>query len=225
MNDGPTIECPADVVVECVDEIAEGTPVVTTSCGVISTVTTVGPTLVSGTTDCDGAAYEIVYTVEDACGRSASCTQTFTVVNNGPTIECPADEVVECTDDIAESTPVTTSSCGLGNTVTTVGPTLVSGQADCDGAEYEIVYTVEDACGRSVSCTQTFTISNAAPTIECPLDVVVECLDDIVVATPVVTASCGLSTEVITQGPTLVSGQSNCEGAVYEITYLSLIHI
>ena len=81
--------------------------------------------------------------------------------------------------DIAEGTPDTTTSCGLTSTVTTVGPTLVSGQADCDGAVYEIVYTVEDECGRTDECTQTFTISNAGPTITCPADEVVECAGDV----------------------------------------------
>ena len=140
-NVGPSITCAADEVVECAADISETAPVVIAACALGSDVTTVGPTLVSGQADCDGATYEIVYTVEDECGRSASCTQTFTISNVGPTIECAADVVVECAADIAEGTPVTTSSCGVENTVTTVGPTLTSGQADCDGATYEIVYT------------------------------------------------------------------------------------
>ena len=157
--------------------------------------------------------------MQDACGRTASCTQTFTISNVGPTIECAGNVVIECADEIVESTPVTTSSCGLENTVTTVGPTLVSGQADCDGAAYEIVYTVEDACGRTASCTQTFTISNVGPTIECAGDVIIECADEIVESTPVTTSSCGLENTVTTVGPTLVSGQADCDGAAYEIVY------
>ena len=94
----------------------------------------VGPTLVSGDDACDGAIYEIVYTVTDICGTEASCTQTFTLDVAAPTIECPADETVSCFDDIAEGTPVTTTACAQGSTVTTVGPTLVSGTDLCDGA-------------------------------------------------------------------------------------------
>ena len=176
----------------------------------------------SGTSDCDGAVYEIVYTVEDECGRTESCTQTFTISNVGPTIECPADAIAECADDIVEGTPTVTTSCGLTSTVTTVGPTLVSGTADCDGATYEIVYTVEDECGRTMSCTQTFTVANDGPTITCPADAMVECADDIVEGTPIVSTSCGVTSTVTTVGPTLVSGTADCDGAVYE---LSLIHI
>ena len=190
-----------------------------TSCGLTSTVTTDGPNLVSGQDDCDGAVYEIVYTVEDECGRSSSCTQTFTIDNEGPSIECPADAIVECYEDIQEGTPVTSTSCGLTSTVTTDGPNLVSGQDDCDGAVYEIVYTVEDECGRSASCTQTFTIDNEGPSIECPADAIVECYEDIQEGTPVTSTSCGLTSTVTTDGPNLVSGQDDCEGAVYEIVY------
>ena len=159
------------------------------------------------------------YTVEDECGRIESCTQIFTISNVGPTIECPADAVVECADDIVEGTPVVAASCGLTTTVTTVGPTLTSGTADCDGATYEIAYTVEDECGRTESCTQIFTISNQGPTIECPADAVVECVEDIVEGTPVVAASCGLTTTVTAVGPTSTSGTVDCDGATYEIVY------
>jgi len=150
--------------------------------------------------------------------RTESCTQVFTISNQGPSIVCPADAIVECADDIAEGTPTVESSCGLTTTVTTVGPTLTSGTADCDGATYEITYTVEDECGRTESCTQTFTLSNDGPSIVCPADVVVECVEDIAEGTPTVESSCGSMTTVTTVGPTLTSGTAECEGATYEIT-------
>ncbi len=216
---GPDIICPADETVACADDITEGTPTVTVSCSLGSTVTTAGPTLVSGQADCPGAEYEIEYTVEDDCGRTSSCTQTFTIANDAPTITCPADETVACANDITEGTPTVTVSCSLGSTATTAGPTLVSGQANCPGAEYEIVYTVEDVCGRTANCTQTFTIADATLGISCPADETVDCFDDISVGTPMVTISCGLGSTVTTSGPTLTSGQANCPGAQYEIVY------
>ncbi len=218
-NDEPTIVCPADQTVECASDIHIGTPTVTSSCHLGTTVTTSGPTLVYGQADCPGAEYEIVYTVEDDCGRTAYCVQTFTIHNDGPTIMCPADQTVECASDIHIGTPTVTSSCHLGTTVTTSGPTLVYGQADCPGAEYEIVYTVEDDCGRTAYCVQTFTIHNDGPTIMCPADQTVECASDIHIGTPTVTSSCHLGTTVTTSGPTLVYGQADCPGAEYEIVY------
>ncbi len=218
-NDGPTIVCPDDQTVECASDIVEGTPTTTTTCGMEKWVTTSGPTLVSGQADCPGAKYEIEYTVEDACGRTAYCVQTFTIHNDGPTIVCPDDQTVECASDIVEGTPTTTTSCGMEKWVTTSGPTLVSGEADCPGAKYEIEYTVEDACGRTAYCVQTFTIHNDGPTIICPDDQTVECASDIVEGTPTSTTSCGMEKWVTTSGPTLVSGDADCYGAKYEIIY------
>ncbi|MDB4438789.1 SpaA isopeptide-forming pilin-related protein [bacterium] len=218
-NNGPTIVCPSDATVTCAYDISVGTPTVSSSCGVHTTVTTTGPTLVSGTAECHGATYQLTYTVTDVCGRSASCVQIFTLDNEGPSITCPADATVTCAYDIIVGTPFVTSSCNLGNVVTTSGPTLVYGNADCHGSSYELVYTVTDACGRSASCTQTFTIVNDGPTITCPHDVTVECVYDISVGTPSVTSSCNLGTVVTTSGPTLTHGVDNCAGASYVITY------
>jgi hypothetical protein len=206
-------------VVECTDDILMGSPIVTSSCGLESESSTVGPTLVSGQADCDGAIYEIVYTVEDACGRTASCTQTFTLQNSAPVITCMADAVVECESDILVGTPDVTSSCGSNPSVTNVGPTLVSGAAGCDGAVYEIVYTATDDCGRSASCTQTFTISNEGPRVTCEADVIVECASDIEIVDINVVAFCGTDATVTTSGPTLVSGTADCDGAQYEVVY------
>ena len=219
MNDVPTITCPNDVTVQCVDDIMVGTPIVTTSCNMPSTQTVVGPTLIAGTANCDGAQYEIVYTVEDACGRVASCTQTFTIDNDGPTIVCPANEIVMCVSDIVEGVPTVNSSCGVTTSVTTVGPTLVSGIANCDGAVYEMVYTATDICGRTASCTQTFTLNNNGPVITCPANEIVECSANIQIGTPTIIGACGVSTTYTTVGPILVSGTADCDGAVYEVTY------
>ena len=115
--------------------------------------TTSLPALVSGTPNCDGAVYEIVYTATDECGRTASCTQTFTIDNNGPTITCPAPVTLGRISDYVSGVATVTTSCGLSSNVTIGSPVLVSGN-DCDGGVYEVTYTVTDACGRTAECQQ-----------------------------------------------------------------------
>jgi len=215
----PTISCPGDAIVTCVDDIVAGTPSTGSSCGQGSNVTTSGPTLVSGSAGCDGAVYQITYTVADDCGGSASCTQNFTLSLSAPTISCPGDATVQCLDDIAAGTPVTSTSCSQGSNVTTSGPVLISGNAGCTGAVYQITYTVADDCGDSASCTQNFTLNVPTPTISCPGDAIVQCVDDIAAGTPTTSSSCGNGSNVTTSGPALVSGTAGCDGAIYEITY------
>jgi len=218
-NDDPTITCPADMPVACVDDIVEGTASFTTSCALGGVVTTSAPVLTSGMGDEPGSTYEITYTVTDDCGRTADCVQVFTIANDDPTITCPADDMVECEADIVIGTPQTSVACNFTPTVTTVGPTLVTGTADCPGATYEIEYTVTDDIGRTATCTQTLTIANDDPTITCPADAPVTCEADIVEGTPTFTTSCELGGVVTTVGPTLTTGTADCPGATYEIVY------
>ena len=217
-NHGPTVICPADMTVECKSDIMAGTPTIFIDCGLMTTTTTSGPVLVSGQDECDGAEYELTYIVEDECGRTSTCVQTFTLENEGPTIECPADKTIECVSQIVEGTPVVTSSCGLSTQVFVAMPTIVGETANCPGNEYFILYTAEDECGRFVTCTQKFTIENEGPTIVCPKDVTLAVITDFVPGTPVTTSSCGLTTTITTDGPHLVNG-NDCDGAIYRYTY------
>jgi len=175
--------------------------------------------LVSGTAECNGAVYEIIYTVEDDCGQTASCVQTFTLIVLPPTITCPPDEVVECFSDIVIGTPVAQTSCGLNGAVTTDGPNLVFGLAECNGAMYEVVYTMTDQCGQATSCTQTFTLTVPPPTIICPADETVTCFSDIMEGVVVTSTSCGFGEIVTTDGPNLVAGGDECDQSIYEIVY------
>ena len=218
-NAAPTITCPANAFVDCASSIVVGTPMVTASCTLGTAVSTMGPTLASGTADCPGATYTIVYTVTDGCSRTASCTQTLTIANAVPTITCPANGTVDCAANIVAGMATASTSCTLGSTTATAAPVLTSGTADCPGAVYSVVYSVTDACGRSASCTQTFTIVNAGPTITCPPNMNAACLASIVPGTPNVTVSCSLTSSVTTVGPTLVSGTAGAPGSVYSIVY------
>ena len=90
-----------------------GLPVISGSCGSTTTFTSSNPVLVSGTADCNGSIYELTYTATDACGRTASCSQLFTIENDGPSITCPANLNITCVNEIIEGIPTVISDCGL----------------------------------------------------------------------------------------------------------------
>ena len=173
-NAAPTITCPANETVDCIADVVLNKCTFTVSCGLGNTVTETGPTLVSGIADCDGAVYEVTCMIEDDCGRAADCTYTITIVNDGPTITCPTGNTVECVEDIAIGVPTVVFSCGLNVDITTTSPMLATGTANCDEATYEVIYTATDDCGRTASCTATWTLDNAPPTISCPSNVDLE---------------------------------------------------
>ncbi len=222
-NDPPTIICPANMVVECAADIvvSADNAITTTSCTLGSNVVLSGPVIV-GDPDCPGTTHTYTYTLTDDCGRTASCTQVFTIQNDPPTITCPADMTVECSADIVvdPADAVVVTSCTLGSTTVLSGPVQV-GQTDCPGTTYTYTYTATDDCGRVVSCQQVFTIQNLAPIIVCPADEVVTCFEDIV-ADPtnlMVTTACGMDFFAYVKQPLITGGIPGCDGTVYTYIY------
>ena len=119
------------------------------------------------------------YRITDACGNRSTCTQTFTFSQSviGPIItEIPLDKTISCA---AEALPELADfnadiDCALGSTKT-VEALPVIGNDNCPNARYQFRYTVEDACGRTASHTQTYTIQNETfeyicPTFNCEID-------------------------------------------------------
>jgi len=213
------LECVTTVTpVTCVADIDLTPPAdVEGPCGQLYPVTVTGPTLVSGQDACFGATYSVEFSYTDECGRTTSCEQTYSIENQGPAITCPEPSVVFCEADIAAGLAVVDITCGLTTDVVTSAVTLASGDTNCPNSVYEIVHTVTDECGREATCTQVFTIENDAPTITCPADLVVECIDQAIIEDATFTTSCGLgaTTDIILP----VAALNNCDGDVYTYTH------
>ena len=112
------------------------------------------------------------YSISDACGNVSTCVQTFTFSQSvtGPIItEIPLDQTISCASEALPKLAAFNADidCALGSTKT-VEALPVSGSANCPGARYQFRYTIEDACGRMASHTQTYTIQNEAFEFICP---------------------------------------------------------
>jgi hypothetical protein len=179
-NTIPSITCPANVTVSCANQVPmPNTGSVTTSdnCG-IPTVTHVGDVM-SNITCANRFVVTRTYRSTDACGNSASCTQTITVFDNtAPSITCPANVTVQCANQVPTPNPalvISTDNCGGTTTVTHVGD-VVSNQTCINRFNITRTYRAIDNCGNSASCTQTITVfDNTAPSISCPANVTVQC--------------------------------------------------
>ncbi len=224
--EGPMITCSADMTVECEEDIEANVSLVvaTDNCD-IPEVTFVGPILIAGQADCDGAVYEVTYTATDVCGNTpAVCTQTWTLRNNGPIITCPAPVTVECGEDIVvdPSDVTVVTSCGSTFTTEVFGPNVYDGLPNCPGSRYVYRYLVTDECGRVAVCSREFFIENDAPTITCSPDQIVTCEDEIITDPEQMitfTTSCDLEADIEVDGPNLVGGVPTCNGAQYDVTY------
>ena len=218
-NDPPRILCRPDSTVECMQDIYPGSAKVTTSCKLSYSMDISSPTLISGRENCPGAIYEVVYTVTDECGRTASCNRRFKIDNPPPVVDCPQDEIVECFDNITLDKPKVITSCGQKYTVTHTGPTLIEGDHDCPGAKYRVEYIVIEECGRTVKCDQIFTIDNDGPTAQCWEDEVVPCKLAIQSMPPVVETACDMDYDQVQSDPTNLGGIDDCPGTIYAVTY------
>ena len=173
-NEDPVITCPGDVIVDTdtglctASGVALGTPTTNDNCSVASINDDAPAIFNEGNTT-------VTYIVEDASGNTSSCTQVVTVEDGiDPVITCPTDVVVNtdtglCTaSGVALGTPTTSDNCSVAS-ISDDAPIVFN------EGNTTVTYTVEDASGNTISCTQLVTVEdNEDPVITCPADVVVD---------------------------------------------------
>jgi hypothetical protein len=172
-----TVSCAADVPLPELDSIE-----VTDNCLTLVNITVA----VDDTTSFSGTNNFIllrVYTAEDACGNSASCTQTITVSDTtAPVITCLADITVACAADVPLPELDSIVAIDLCDSLVTVTVAVDDTTDIVCGNSYTLlrVYTAVDASGNSASCTQTITVADTlAPVIVCLPDITVACAADV----------------------------------------------
>lgn len=192
-TNSPTIACPANVVVTAPDGATEatvnpGAPTINASGG--GTITAVRsddtpavyddngnivtPAVVHVVTDPYPVGNTgILWTVTDAGGRTASCSQTITVVAFGDrdpvTIMCPANVSLEAPAGTCETT-IPGSTIGIPSTIPTDNVTVVPRRSDdlplsapFPAGATLITWTATDSTnGNVASCVQTVTVTVGA---------------------------------------------------------------
>jgi gliding motility-associated-like protein len=170
---------PANVTVECVGDVPAMTNLTwTDNCDGTGSVAGTDGALVGGS--CGGTITR-TWTYTDACGNSATTTQTITVDDNTAPVlaAAPSDITVQCIGDVPAMVNVTwTDNCdGTGSVAGTDGA-LVGGSC---GGTITRTWTYTDACGNTASASQTITVNdNIAPVLAAaPANLTVECIGDI----------------------------------------------
>gem|GEM_PF-5256159 len=195
LNNKPGITtCPADMTVTCFDDIAADTSalVFTTSCMLTATRAASAPVADAMNSACgemSGDIYRIIYTVTDGCGRDSSCTQTFTIDNQGPMIvqsSCPPAVLISApifadtiNDYKLEDVVLSGEICDTIIIKGSVEVIAVGMDPMCDGQTLQIKYYVVDQCQRRDSCVQVINTiggnDTTPPMAVCPPDTTVDC--------------------------------------------------
>jgi gliding motility-associated-like protein len=166
-NIAPAITCPANVAATTnsgctATGVSLGSPVVTDNCPG-TTVTNDAPVAFPiGTTT-------VTWTVTDASGNSASCTQTVTVADNvPPTALCQS---VTIHLDAAGSATITANDLDAGSTDNCGIASIAADQTsfNCgDAGANTVTLTVTDNSGNTATCTATVTVLDTiAPNAIC----------------------------------------------------------
>lgn len=166
-DDPPQITCPGPLTVQCdADVPAPNINSVTASdnCGSV-TVTHVSD-VPSGT--CPKTITR-TYKATDGSGNMSTCTQIITVNDTIlPTITCPPNQTVPagagCVATVSVGTATATDNCPASPTVMGTRSDGLALNAPYPLGVTTITWTATDACGNMSTCTQTITVTNAAPT-------------------------------------------------------------
>jgi hypothetical protein len=105
--------------------------------------------------------FRCTWTATDACGNSASCSQTITFVDTTPpSITCAGPQTIECPATPVFPAPTVTDTCDPNPSITFSDVTT---PGVCpEGSSVTRTWTATDACGNAASCQQTITINPAA---------------------------------------------------------------
>ena len=199
---GPVIDTPADVTLDCSDDVILENATATDGCG--------GSAFVTSTTTTEpgncGDNYTIIriFTAIDQCGNTSTSTQIITIEDTTPpNIVIPEDYSIECTEDLTFENASAFDACG--SVSITVEEVTTAGA--CDG-NYTIsrTFTAIDDCGNETSSTQTITVvDTTAPVFTfITADYTVECSEELTYENATAVDACsslGITvTEIQTEG-------------------------
>ena len=211
----PTVQCAGDRDLGCnpasIPSCDTNSITVTASCGVSNiTCAAAGPDIITGCIH----ERDIVYTVTDNCGQSASCTQHiyWTADLNPPSFtNCPGDKDMGCNPTSIPDCDLTTVSAtdDCGRAVVTCGSV---DSADGCGHTRTITYTATDACGNKATCVQhiTWTVNSTPPSLTVQDITNSVCGTTCTTVTYSATATDGCGNATITYSP--ASGSQFCLG-------------
>lgn len=170
-NVEPTIECPETFSILCgevgAESINSGQPTVGDNCTNRNDLeVTFNDEVV--TENCENFIQKQLtrtWTVVDACGNSATCTQTINIIDDiAPEMSCPRGLTVDCgqsiNPDSLGSKPTATDNCSAV-TMTFVDDESMPTDCNFDTKTITRTWTAVDACGNSTTCTQVLTIHGA----------------------------------------------------------------
>ena len=192
-NAAPTFDSPADITVNCGDDLSPtvtGEPNNIADCNTFTSAH--NDVQVASTGSCVSEQIERTWSVTDACGNEATAIQLITVMDAAAPIitEVPADTTMACDAVVPASNISATDDCGS----VSISQSDQTEEGACSGASVILrTFVAVDPCGNSVQYVQTINlIDTVAPTFtSVPSDVTVGVYDALPTDAALATDNCG----------------------------------
>jgi hypothetical protein len=238
-NQPPTITCPPNVTALATPPLCEvpaidvENPVIDDNCDIANLVLTwvkTGATQGTGTGLVNNTMFEVglttvTYTVTDAAGNSASCSFSVRVNDKVPPvfILCPSDITLDagprdCELVVTVPSPEVTDPCDEIVSIANTSPfrtSPVNASGTYPVGVTVVTWIITDESGNINTCTQTITIRDYLPSLECPADIVTnsdfnkDYKSDLMIPPPVFSDNCPDSTltwtKILPDGSTVSS--------------------
>ncbi len=178
-NSVPTITCPANITVSCATAVPAANPagvVANDNCG-SATVTFVGD-VISNQTCANKFIVTRTYSVADACGNSASCSQIITVNDvTPPTAICQNITIDFSSGSTVNISPSAINNGSFDNCGGAVTLSLSDSTFTCEDfanvSSIPVTLTVTDLCGNSSTCQALVNGVGGLLQINCPDNITV----------------------------------------------------
>ncbi len=180
-NNPPTVNCPANVTVQCgegTEPAITGTATAEDNCGNSPTLDFEDDN--GGLTGCNNTGVIArTWTATDACGLQQSCVQNITLEDTTPpTISCPATATVECDANMEpDVTGTATADDACDSNISMSFEDDDSGLTGCGGTgEITRTWTAADGCGNEQTCSQAISVvDQTPPEVTCPPAITAQC--------------------------------------------------
>jgi hypothetical protein len=158
-----TIDCPADVTVQCAAQVPAPVPVTATlNCGGVITISS-SDQVVEGSCPNNFTVLR-TYTARDDCENSVSCVQTITVDDDTPPLlnGLPNDQTVQCLSDLPPPANVTANDNCDGLVTPAFEETQSNPGSSCNNVITR-VWIATDSCGNVTAANRRFTVNDTTP--------------------------------------------------------------
>jgi hypothetical protein len=202
-NQPPVISCPANITVnskpnQCFETaIHLDDPVVSDNCGTVS-VSNNHPS-----SKYDVGTTAVIWTATDAHGNTSTCVQYVVVVDVwAPTINCPANKVVNADAGQCQATNVNIGAATAGDNCGIASITNNHPSTTYPVGVTQVIWTATDVNGNTSTCMQTVTVvDNQLPVMTCPSNITVnaasgQCSATVVITPPAATDNCGIASVI-----------------------------